>query len=125
MMLASSLVFATAGASIPRIPIIVLAFLFTAIYSLGQGPGRHLYEFKKQWLTSKVPFTYSAEVFPLVYRESGMSVAVAANLFFAGKPEPRERRVERLTSSLQAFSRSLSLKPNSQVPLLFQIRRIA
>lgn len=69
IMLASSLVFATAGTSVPKVPIIVLAFFFTAVYSLGQGP---------------VPFTYSAEVFPLVYRESGMSVAVAANLFFAG-----------------------------------------
>lgn len=39
IMLASSLVFAAAGSSIPSVPIIVLAFLFTAVYSLGQGPG--------------------------------------------------------------------------------------
>lgn len=31
-----------------------------------------------------VAFTYSAEVFPLVFREAGMSIAVAVNLFGAG-----------------------------------------
>lgn len=37
-------------------------YLFTAFYSPGEGP---------------VPFTYSAEVFPLSHREIGMSWAVA------------------------------------------------
>ncbi|KJA27733.1 hypothetical protein HYPSUDRAFT_34863 [Hypholoma sublateritium FD-334 SS-4] len=43
-------------------------FLFAAFYSPGEGP---------------VPFTYSAEVFPLTHREMGMSFAVATNLFWA------------------------------------------
>lgn len=41
---------------------------FTAFYSPGEGP---------------VPFTYSAEVFPLTHREMGMSWAVATCLFWA------------------------------------------
>ncbi|MCJ1393707.1 hypothetical protein MMC18_006583 [Xylographa bjoerkii] len=44
-------------------------FLFAAIYSPGEGP---------------VPFTYSAEAFPLFHREVGMGFAVAVNLFWAG-----------------------------------------
>ncbi|KAI9856308.1 MAG: hypothetical protein M1813_009144 [Trichoglossum hirsutum] len=43
-------------------------FLFAAFYATGEGP---------------VPFTYSAEVFPLSHRELGMGLAVAANLTFA------------------------------------------
>jgi sugar porter (SP) family MFS transporter len=43
-------------------------FLFAAFYSPGEGP---------------VPFTYSAEIFPLSHREVGMSWAVATNLFYA------------------------------------------
>src|SRR6185437_4394789 len=43
-------------------------FLFAAFYSPGEGP---------------VPFTYSAEVFPLSHREAGMSWAVATCLWWA------------------------------------------
>ncbi|QVM11100.1 hypothetical protein D8B26_005751 [Coccidioides posadasii str. Silveira] len=43
-------------------------YLFAAFYSPGEGP---------------VPFTYSAEVFPLSHREIGMSWAVATNNFWA------------------------------------------
>ncbi|RFU33303.1 hypothetical protein B7463_g3020, partial [Scytalidium lignicola] len=43
-------------------------YLFDAFYSPGEGP---------------VPFTYSAEVFPLTHREVGMSWAVATNNFWA------------------------------------------
>ncbi|KAL5116610.1 hypothetical protein ACEQ8H_005488 [Pleosporales sp. CAS-2024a] len=43
-------------------------YLFGAFYSPGEGP---------------VPFTYSAEVFPLSHREIGMSWAVATNNFWA------------------------------------------
>lgn len=42
-------------------------YLFGAFYSPGEGP---------------VPFTYSAEVFPLSHREVGMSWAVATNNFW-------------------------------------------
>ena len=43
-------------------------FLFAVFYSPGEGP---------------VPFTYSAEVFPLSHREVGMGFAVATCLFWA------------------------------------------
>lgn len=43
-------------------------YVFDAFYSPGEGP---------------VPFTYSAEVFPLSHREVGMSWAVATNNFWA------------------------------------------
>ncbi|KAJ6130601.1 Major facilitator superfamily domain general substrate transporter [Penicillium capsulatum] len=43
-------------------------YLFGAFYSPGEGP---------------VPFTYSAEVFPLSHREVGMAWAVATNNFWA------------------------------------------
>lgn len=46
----------------------VFVYLFAAFYSPGEGP---------------VPFTYSAEVFPLSHREVGMAFAVATNLFWA------------------------------------------
>ena len=52
-----------------RIGVIALfIFLFAAFYSVGVGP---------------VPFTYSAEVFPLAQREQGMAWAVATCLFWA------------------------------------------
>lgn len=48
--------------------IALFVFLFAAFYSPGEGP---------------VPYTYSAEVFPLTHREVGMSWAVATCLFWA------------------------------------------
>ncbi|KAL1853479.1 hypothetical protein Plec18170_005476 [Paecilomyces lecythidis] len=48
--------------------IALFVFLFAAFYSPGEGP---------------VPFTYSAEVFPLSHREVGMSWAVATCLGWA------------------------------------------
>ncbi|KAL8855821.1 MAG: hypothetical protein Q9178_007536 [Gyalolechia marmorata] len=49
--------------------ITLFVYLFAAFYSPGEGP---------------VPFTYSAEAFPLFHREVGMSLAVSINLFWAG-----------------------------------------
>jgi MFS family permease len=46
----------------------LFTYIFAAFYSPGEGP---------------VPFTYSAEVFPLSHREIGMSWAVATNNFWA------------------------------------------
>ncbi|PHH83064.1 hypothetical protein CDD82_3722 [Ophiocordyceps australis] len=46
----------------------LFVFLFGAFYSPGEGP---------------VPFTYSAEVYPLTHRETGMGFAVATCLFWA------------------------------------------
>ena len=52
-----------------HLPIIALfIYIFDAFYSPGEGP---------------VPFTYSAEVFPLSHREVGMAWAVATNNFWA------------------------------------------
>ena len=48
--------------------IAAFVYLFSAFYSPGEGP---------------VPFTYSAEVFPLSHREVGMAWAVATCLFWA------------------------------------------
>nr|SIP56073.1 putative sugar porter [Yarrowia phangngaensis] len=51
-----------------RVGCIVLGvYLFTAVYSSGEGP---------------VPFTYSAEAFPLYVRDIGMSFATAVCWFF-------------------------------------------
>ncbi|KAL4415800.1 hypothetical protein CABS03_03007 [Colletotrichum abscissum] len=56
----------TGGAHLGLVALFV--YLFAAFYSPGEGP---------------VPFTYSAEVFPLSHREVGMSWAVATCLFWA------------------------------------------
>jgi hypothetical protein len=57
------------SAGTTRIGLIALfIFLFAAFYSPGEGP---------------VPFTYSAEVFPLAQREQGMAWAVSTCLFWA------------------------------------------
>ncbi|KAF2152239.1 MFS transporter [Myriangium duriaei CBS 260.36] len=48
--------------------IALFVYLFDAFYSPGEGP---------------VPFTYSAEVFPVSHREVGMSWAVCTNNFWA------------------------------------------
>jgi MFS family permease len=53
-------------ASVPLVALFI--FMFAAFYSPGEGP---------------VPFTYSAEVFPLTHREVGMSWAVMVCLGFA------------------------------------------
>uniref|UniRef100_A0A1N6MC03 Putative sugar porter n=1 Tax=[Candida] hispaniensis TaxID=312227 RepID=A0A1N6MC03_9ASCO len=54
--------------STPRVACIALGiYLFTAVYSSGEGP---------------VPFTYSAEAFPLYIRDLGMSFATATCWLF-------------------------------------------
>jgi len=50
-------------------PVVLFVYLFTIMYSFGEGP---------------VAFQYSAEVFPTIQREQGMSWAVFINNFFAG-----------------------------------------
>jgi hypothetical protein len=74
--LACLLAITAGGFSIPenhpstRKPVIaVFTYVFTAVYSLGVGP---------------VPFTYSAEIFPLEQRIVGMSLAVSVNLLGLG-----------------------------------------
>ncbi|KAJ3931602.1 MAG: hypothetical protein NXY57DRAFT_1006770 [Lentinula lateritia] len=68
-LLAAGLCFLIPTSNAARVPLIALfIFIFDAFYSPGEGP---------------VPFTYSAEVFPLTHREMGMSWAVATCLFWA------------------------------------------
>ncbi|KAK3674887.1 hypothetical protein LTR78_005231 [Recurvomyces mirabilis] len=57
----------SAGAQIG--PVVLFIYLFTIMYSLGEGP---------------VAFQYSAEVFPTIQREQGMAWAVCINNTFAG-----------------------------------------
>ncbi|KAI4224969.1 MAG: hypothetical protein L6R36_004284 [Xanthoria steineri] len=64
-------------------------FLFAAFYSPGEGP---------------VPFTYSAEVFPLSHREVGMSWAVATCLFWAAVLSITFPRLLRAFHPVGAFS---------------------
>jgi hypothetical protein len=68
-LLAAGMCFFIPGNGSSRLGAIALfIYLFDAFYSPGAGP---------------VPFTYSAEVFPLSHREVGMSWAVATNNFWA------------------------------------------
>ncbi|KAM3417342.1 hypothetical protein BST61_g5593 [Cercospora zeina] len=68
-LLAAGLCFLIPGTGQARLGAIALfIYLFAAFYSPGEGP---------------VPFTYSAEVFPLSHREVGMGWAVATCLFWA------------------------------------------
>ncbi|KAL1953441.1 hypothetical protein VTO42DRAFT_2819 [Malbranchea cinnamomea] len=63
-------------------------YLFSAFYSPGEGP---------------VPFTYSAEVFPLSHREVGMSWAVATNNFWAAVLALTFKRLLRAFTAPGAF----------------------
>ena len=68
-LLAAGLCFLIPKSSTAHLGLIALfIYLFDAFYSPGEGP---------------VPFTYSAEVFPLSHREVGMSWAVCTNNFWA------------------------------------------
>ncbi|KAF1943665.1 sugar transporter-like protein [Clathrospora elynae] len=68
-LLAAGLCYLIPQSSSAHIGLVALfVYLFGAWYSPGEGP---------------VPFTYSAEVFPLSHREVGMSWAVATCLFWA------------------------------------------
>jgi Sugar (and other) transporter len=64
-------------------------YLFAAFYSPGEGP---------------VPFTYSAEVFPLSHREVGMGWAVATCLFWAAVLSITFPRLLRAFGSFGAFA---------------------
>lgn len=63
-------------------------YLFDIFYSPGEGP---------------VPFTYSAEVFPLSHREVGMSWAVATNNFWAAVLSLTLPRMLRALTSVGVF----------------------
>ncbi|GAM88199.1 hypothetical protein ANO11243_062300 [Dothideomycetidae sp. 11243] len=68
-LLAAGLCFLIPSSSKAHLGLVALfVYMFDAFYSPGEGP---------------VPFTYSAEVFPVSHREVGMSWAVATNNFWA------------------------------------------
>jgi len=68
-LLAAGLCYLIPTASSAHLGLVALfIYIFAAFYSPGEGP---------------VPFTYSAEVFPLSHREVGMGWAVATCLFWA------------------------------------------
>ncbi|KAI1452895.1 hypothetical protein F4805DRAFT_470493 [Annulohypoxylon moriforme] len=75
-----------AGAHVGLVALFV--YIFAIFYSPGEGP---------------VPFTYSAEVFPLSHREVGMSWAVATCLFWAAVLSITFPKILAATGVLGAF----------------------
>ncbi|KAI1213678.1 major facilitator superfamily domain-containing protein [Annulohypoxylon truncatum] len=75
-----------AGAHVGLVALFV--YVFAIFYSPGEGP---------------VPFTYSAEVFPLSHREVGMSWAVATCLFWAAVLSITFPKILAATGVLGAF----------------------
>lgn len=69
-------------------PVILFVYLFTIMYSLGEGP---------------VAFQYSAEVFPTIQREQGMAWAVCINNTFGKSAEPGDKYLPLLTLSQPVF----------------------
>ncbi|KAI5239125.1 hypothetical protein E4T43_06885 [Aureobasidium subglaciale] len=69
-------------------PVVLFIYLFTIMYSLGEGP---------------VAFQYSAEVFPTIQREQGMAWAVCINNTFAGILSLTYPAMEEAMTSTGAF----------------------
>ncbi|KAI0900253.1 hypothetical protein F4806DRAFT_491144 [Annulohypoxylon nitens] len=76
----------SAGAHVGLVALFV--YIFAVFYSPGEGP---------------VPYTYSAEVFPLSHREVGMSWAVATCLFWAAVLSITFPKILAATGVLGAF----------------------
>jgi sugar porter (SP) family MFS transporter len=70
-------------------PVVLFVYLFTIMYSLGEGP---------------VAFQYSAEVFPTIQREQGMAWAVCINNTFAGILGLTFPRMQTVMSPTGAFA---------------------
>ncbi|KAL8818247.1 MAG: hypothetical protein Q9191_007983 [Dirinaria sp. TL-2023a] len=81
-------------------------FLFAAFYSPGEGP---------------VPFTYSAEVFPLSHREVGMAWAVATCLFWAAVLSITFPRLLRAFHPVGAFCFYAGLNLTALVMIFFWV----
>ncbi|KAI4100058.1 MAG: hypothetical protein L6R37_005698 [Teloschistes peruensis] len=69
-------------------PVALFIYLFTIMYSLGEGP---------------VAFQYSAEVFPTIQREQGMAWAVCINNTFAGILSITFPRMQAVMTATGAF----------------------
>lgn len=81
-------------------------FLFAAFYSPGEGP---------------VPFTYSAEVFPLSHREVGMAWAVATCLFWAAVLSITFPRLLRAFHPVGAFCFYAGLNVTALIMIFFWV----
>lgn len=81
-------------------------FLFAAFYSPGEGP---------------VPFTYSAEVFPLSHREVGMAWAVATCLFWAAVLSLTFPKIEDAMTVPGAFGFYAALNITALVMIFFLV----
>ncbi|KAK5118188.1 hypothetical protein LTR85_008168 [Meristemomyces frigidus] len=81
-------------------------FLFAAFYSPGEGP---------------VPFTYSAEVFPLSHREVGMAWAVSTCLFWAAVLSLTWPRMVAAMSPTGAFGFYAALNVTAFVMIFFWV----
>jgi len=81
-------------------------YLFAAFYSPGEGP---------------VPFTYSAEVFPLSHREVGMSWGVATCLFWAFVLGLTWPRMEAAMTTTGAFGFYAGLNLTAFVMIFFWV----
>lgn len=90
-----------------RVPLIAFfIYLFMAFYSPGEGP---------------VPFTYSAEVFPLTHRDLGMGYAVATNMFWAAVLALTFPRMLRAMSPVGAFGFYAGLNVTAFVMIFFLV----
>ncbi|KAK5113653.1 hypothetical protein LTR62_003280 [Meristemomyces frigidus] len=79
----------TEGSAASRIgPVVLFVYLFTIMYSFGEGP---------------VAFQYSAEVFPTIQREQGMAWVVCINNTFAGILSLTFPRMEQVMTQVGAF----------------------
>ncbi|SNX87241.1 related to HXT5 - Hexose transporter with moderate affinity for glucose [Melanopsichium pennsylvanicum] len=90
--------------------IALFIYLFACFYSVGEGP---------------VPFTYSAEVFPLAQREQGMAWAVATCLFWAAVLSITFPRMLRAMTPTGAFGFYAGLNVISFVLIYFFVPETA
>ncbi|KAE8348847.1 hypothetical protein BDV28DRAFT_152436 [Aspergillus coremiiformis] len=81
-------------------------FMFSAVYSVGEGP---------------VPYAYSAEVFPLSHREVGMSFAVATCLFWAAVLGVTFPRMLEVMTPTGAFGFYAALNATAFVMIFFLV----
>ncbi|KAJ5808285.1 hypothetical protein N7474_009554 [Penicillium riverlandense] len=86
--------------------IALFVFLFAAFYSPGEGP---------------VPFTYSAEVFPLSHREVGMSWAVSTCLGWAAVLSITFPRMLQVMTPTGAFGFYAALNVTALVMIFFWV----
>ncbi|ORY92802.1 and other transporter-domain-containing protein [Leucosporidium creatinivorum] len=104
-LLAAGLCFLIPEGSAARVPLIALfIFMFSCFYAPGEGP---------------VPFTYSAEVFPISHREVGMAWAVSVCLGFAAVLSITWPRMSTAMTSVGAFGFYAGLNVTAMVLIFF------